>query len=138
MSESPERKVLKNMLKKLKAKTINSEADLLKSFTDLYEQVSKTWETLAKIRQQKIPSQDARALEIIGLEMRGLDSFIGMLASCSKRTIDDFKMYIESLEQYSTELDKTLNDIFEQAEKMAEEQRKKQEELEKKKPKYTV
>jgi hypothetical protein len=42
------------------------------------------------------------------------------------------KLYIDSLEKYSTELDKTLSDIFEQAKKQAEEQIKQQEELTKK------
>ena len=131
-----EKKVLKNMLGKLKVKTINSEIELLESFASLYEQMSEVWKTLSALRKEKAGSEEV--FEMVGFDMRGVGSFVDVSISCSRRTLEDFKLYIESLEQYSSGLDETLNDIFQQAEKIAGEQRKKQEEMKKKKPKYTV
>lgn len=59
-----------------------------------------------------------------GVYLRAAAEALGLL--------DDLGIYIESLESYSTELDKTLSDIFEQATKQAEENMKQQEELMKK------
>ena len=47
--------------------------------------------------------------------------------------IEDMKLYIEALEKYCAELDKTLWEAIEQAKKEAEEQIKQQEELMKRK-----
>jgi len=47
------------------------------------------------------------------------------------RNAENMKFYIEALEEYSTELDGTLTDIFERARKDAEEQIEQQEELRK-------
>jgi len=45
------------------------------------------------------------------------------------RNEENVKFYVEALEEYSTELDGTLTDIFERARKEAEEQIKRQKEL---------
>lgn len=65
--------------------------------------------------------------------MRELHLLVDVLTNCSTTTLEDLKLYIDALEDYSSELDKTLTDIFEQAKKLAEEQQKKQEELRKRK-----
>lgn len=134
MSEIPEKKVLKEVLKKLKARTINSEKELIDSFTNLYSQIAEVWKTLSDTLEEEISGKEIAKL--LGFDVRGVHLGIEMLLSCSRRTLEDFKMYTGSLEQYSSELDKTLNDIFEQAEKMAEEQQKQLEELKKKEPTY--
>jgi hypothetical protein len=136
MPETPERKVLKKMLTKLKAKTITSETELLESLTNVFNQLTEIWKTMTDIIDKKTSTDKFN--EIVGFELRELHLLIEMSDSCSKRTLEDFKLYIDSLEQYSSELDKTLNDIFEQAKNMAEEQRKQQEELKKKEPTYRV
>ena len=69
----------------------------------------------------------------LGLEVIQLHLLIDMLETCSTTTLEDFKLYIDALEQYSSELDKTLADIFEQAKIMAEEQQKQREEIMKRK-----
>ena len=70
--------------------------------------------------------------EVMALNLRDLSAFVEMLDSCSKKTLEDFKLYIDTLERYSSELDQTLTSIFQQAQEMAEEEQKKQEELRKK------
>lgn len=131
-----EKQILKNMLKRLKAKTINSEGELFDSFANLFGQIAEIWNTIKKLTEEKASSD--KILELVMFDMNWLHSLSEMSYSYSKKILEDFKLYVESLEQYSSGLDETLNDIFQQAEKMAEEQRKKQEEMKKKKPKYTV
>jgi CRISPR/Cas system-associated endonuclease Cas3-HD len=54
------------------------------------------------------------------------------LVTNSLATIDDMKLYADTLENYSVELDNTLTAIFEQAKKYAEEKSREQQELMKK------
>lgn len=73
------------------------------------------------------------ASQSLALVVRELHFLVDILTNCSTTTLEDFKLYIDALEQYSSELDKTLTDIFGQARKLAEEQQKKQKELRKRK-----
>ena len=132
MSEAPEKKVLRELLGKLKVKTISSETQFQKSRVDLYNKITNFWKTLTEMVEKK--QIDMETASFLGFVFSGLDGLIDMALTHSITTLEDFKIYMDALERYSSELDKTLTGIFEQARKMAEEQRKKQEELTKRKP----
>jgi len=129
MSEIPERRVLKGILAKLKTKTISEE----KYFQN---QTQSTLGFLAKSHQQALQWKKERKNNIsvdshLNIVYTHVEQ-VGDLIHASIEVLEDMKLYIDSLEKYSTELDKTLSDIFEQAKKQAEEQIKQQEEFVKK------
>ena len=131
MSDLPERAVLKELLKKLKAKTLNSEARLIDSNADLYYKIADVWKRMKEmVKEGQIGTDASQSLALV---VRELHFLVDILTNCSTTTLEDFKLYIDALEQYSSELDKTLTDIFGQARKLAEEQQKKQKELRKRK-----
>lgn len=132
MSETPERKVLKEMLGKLKAKTIKSDQRHQESLLGLDTAKGEVYEALIKLLESK--RLDVDVAGYLGFMVRRLYSAIDTSLAYSTMVREDFKLYIDTLERYSTELDKTLIGIFERAIKMAEEELKKQEELRKRKP----
>ena len=135
MSEVPEKKVLRELLLELKTKTLRSEERFLKSQADVYGKISELWKTLTEMLEKNQIEKDV--VSLLGFILRELHSLIDMSSTCSTVTLEDFKLYVGALERYSSELDKELTGIFEQAKKIAEEQRKKQEELMKRKPPET-
>ena len=142
MSEMPERKALKEILLKLKARTLTTESiyrTASSSFLKIYDEANEKFVEDTKVEQDDPP-------EIVKFKMR-LQYVLRIiyervygLFSLSINMCNDLKLYIDSLETYSTELDKTLTNIFEQAKKAAEEQIKQQEEIMKRKSpeSYTV
>ena len=135
MSELPERKALKEILLKLKTKTLASEkyyrtssSDLLKGFEEI-ENLSKK---RLKVEEGDVPEIIEFKLKLKSL-MHGIYERVHEAIFLSYSICDDLKLYIDSLEIYSTELDKTLTSILEQARKQAEEQIKQREELMKRK-----
>lgn len=141
MSETPERKVLKEMLGKLKVKTINSKISFIQSEIDLSQEFARVWGHLIKIQENR--KVDAELKGLLGFVIGNLDSAARLLTTNANGLREDFELYIDTLERYSTELDNTLEKIFESARKMEEEEqrkqeelRKKQEELRKRKPSY--
>lgn len=131
MSDLPERSILKEILKKLKAKTLTSETRLINSNTDVYNKIADVWKEFKELIDERQIGTDA--YQRIALVLRELHLLVDILTNYSTTTLEDFSLYTDALEQYSSELDKTLTDIFEQAKKLAEEQQKKQEELRKRK-----
>lgn len=128
MSKTPERKVLKETIAKLKAKNIasyNFYLATVKVFQDSIESLVKQLQAassqLEKGDQQKIDAV------IVLLSVMGKDGT--HLVTSSLNAINDLKLYVDILENYSTELDSTLADIFEKAKKYAEEKTKEQKEL---------
>ena len=138
MSKIPEKKVLKEMLEKLKAKVIGSQSAFLglstSMGTSMTQSLQETSENVLKMPEGK---EKMFALLILSMFNTWNNNF-NLLNITVGALLSDMNLYIETLERYSTELDSTLTDIFEGAKKMAEEQRKKQEELKKKKPPYGV
>jgi len=138
MSELPEKKVLKEMLEKLKAKVIGSQNTFLglsiSTSTSMTESLQETLKNVVKMPEGKEKTFGYLILSMFNTWNQNfnlLNITVGALLS-------DMNLYIETLERYSMELDSTLTTIFEGAKKMAEEQQKKQEELKKKKPPYGV
>jgi len=131
LSDLPERSILKEILKKLKAKTLTSETRLINSNTDVYNKIADVWKEFKELIDERQIGTDA--YQRIALVLRELHLLVDILTNYSTTTLEDFSLYTDALEQYSSELDKTLTDIFEQAKKLAEEQQKKQEELRKRK-----
>ena len=130
MSEMPERKVLKNILLKLKKKTITSE-DRHRQFSSSIRSAFKVYtkETL------KIAKDWKRTIDKKGLAgiFAVAEEEVKSLIRNADGVIEDMKLYIEALENYCAELDKTLWEAIEQAKKEAEEQIKQQKELMKRK-----
>lgn len=131
-TEFPERKVLKDLLTKLKSHTIASEEELRKEeerFMKRFEESHEKLKALAK-KCETTPNVkdtvDAFSEVIIRMDLLTED-----FAKSVHRNDENVKFYIEALEEYSTELDGTLTDIFERARKDAEEQIKQQEKLRK-------
>ena len=135
MSESAEKKVLKEMLVKLKAKTIMSQI----LFTGVSLSMSQsTNDTLRSALDgvMKMPDGEAKKNALLLLAVfQSWNQNLNLLNSSIVNLTGDMNLYIETLERYSTELDNTLKSIFEQAKKMAEEQ---QEEQRKKRIDYRV
>jgi len=141
MSDSIEKKVLKEMLVKLKAKLIESQRmfamlSLGMSSSSVQDLKSALEATL------KMPDGQPKtnALLLIAY-LNTWNSNVNMVIITTASLFQDMNLYIETLERYSTELDSTLNGIFEKAREYArtkeEEERKQQEELRKRKPNYT-
>lgn len=136
MSETPERKVLKEMLMKLKTKVIDSQKTFfgfsIAMSTTMNENFNKSLESV-----MKMPEGEAKTTSLLILTLfHTWNQNLNLLNTTISALIGDMNLYIETLERYSTELDSTLTDIFEKAKKIAEEQRKRQEELKKKEPSY--
>lgn len=125
------------MLVKLKSKAINSE-EFYKVFA--VTTVSRFENLLQDIGKAYKENPDSQlGFPIVALIASLRDNIYSML-NAFKNALEDKKIYLESLESYSKELDNTLYDIFDRAKKRAEEQYKKQleqqEELRKKEPSY--
>ncbi len=131
MTELPERKVLKQILEKLKTKTMSSKSNVSKRAMETYgslEEINKRFEEIIK----GIPESQGEAkmvIEQVKILFRVISIGFGILISQYEDALADMSLYVGSLENYSQELDKTLSGIFEQATKNAEEQIKKQNEL---------
>lgn len=133
MSELPERKVLKDILLRLKTKTITSEErhkKLASSVSDTFEgYVGNAW-NIAKDKNKEFDRKGTVAI------FRLMSEQLGLLIRDSDGLSEDMKLYIEALENYCAELDKTLWTAIEQAKQQAEGQIKQQEERIKKEPTY--
>lgn len=136
MAELPERKVLKEILAKLKTKTLSSQETVSKSVTSMI----RLTEAIDEMTEGEF--KDTKVKEMVIVMRRTINILkisVFDLVNTFFSTLDDMNLYTESLEKYSGELDKTLNEIFEQARKQAEEQIKKQRELMKRRDEsYTV
>ena len=134
MSETPEKRVLKEMLTKLKAKIIASQKGYFGLSTSMLEGMTDTTKACLE-GTMKMPEGQAkdRALMLTSLIQSWMQN-INLLNTTTTNLIVDMSIYIDTLESYSTKLDNTLTDIFQRARKMAEEEEKRREELRKRKP----
>lgn len=132
MEEFPDRKVLKDLLAKLKSHTIASEEELRKEeerFIKRFEQSHERLKLLAKKCETQPTSRDA--VDAFSEVIYRMDLLAEDFAKSVHRNSENVQFYIDALEEYSAELDGTLTEIFERARKDAEEQIKQQEELRK-------
>lgn len=136
MSAPPEKKILREMLLKLKAKIITSQNMFFALSITVSESNTKTLqEILEKATEMPEGKEKEKFLLFLAL-LQTMNQNFNMLTTNVGYLVDDINLYIDTLERYSTELDNTLTDIFEKAKQYAEEQRKQQEELRKKEPSY--
>ena len=146
MSETPERKVLKGMLAKLKTKVIDSQnafaALSVLTRARKIQDLEGTWNEIGDFPKESKPL----ALVVFAV-FQSWNQDLEMLNANMVSLIGDMNLYIETLEGYSSELDKTLTKIFgdarqyaekckDEQRKQQEEQLKQQEELMKKQPAY--
>jgi len=127
MAEVPDRKVLKDVLARLKARTMSSISDYRGAITDALKFGDDRIKDLKEFEsKQGISSISVPILMVI--EGKFLD-----VIKESGDLIDDMKLYIEALENYSSVLDQAFwGGIEEQAKRLVEERNEQQEELRKK------
>jgi hypothetical protein len=132
LSEIPARKVLKEMLVKLKTKTINSQILLAVTSFSMSTTTTESIKT-ALDGVMKMPDGEAKKNSLLLLTIfQSWNQNLNLLNANIVNLIGDMNLYIETLEKYSTELDNTFTSIIEQAKKEAEEQRRQQEEQKRK------
>jgi hypothetical protein len=121
MSGKEERKVLKEILPKIKAKAINSrkvQLDRMKYSSDLVLDSFKALnDYVSEHQEDQMVKKVSDSLKLIHSSL--MATFQNVFV-----TLDDYDLYIEILERLSSELDKTLTEIFDRAFQIAEEQRK--------------
>jgi LPS O-antigen subunit length determinant protein (WzzB/FepE family) len=134
MAELPERKVLKEVLSDLKAKTLRSKSNAEKSTKDLLEFLTKIKGKAYEIheRDKEMTGEESPA-KLVFTYVDNIENSVVDLIKEYLNALEDVFMYVKWLENYSIELDKTLYDAIETGKKMAEEQIKEQSELMKKK-----
>ena len=121
MSGKEERKVLKEILPKIKAKAINSrkvQLDRMKYTSDL------VLDSFKALNEYAGEHQEDQAVKRVSDSLRLIHSSLMATFQNVFVTLDDYELYIEILERLSSELDKTLTEIFDKAFQIAEEQRK--------------
>ena len=127
MSKTSEIKVLKETIAKLKAKNIASYNFYLATVKVFQDSIKSLIEQLQSVSSQLMEEEQEKVDEVIKLlSVVGKDGT--HLVTSSLKAINDLKLYVDVLENYSTELDSTLVDIFKKAEKYAEEKTKEQKE----------
>ena len=123
MLDTPEKKVLKATLTRLKVKNITSISSYklaIKPFFDNYRDVIKTLTQMTSELREEDRQKASGLIFLLGYLLQDFDR----LVTSSLNTIDDMTIYADTLESYSVELDNTLTAIFEQAKKYAEEKTK--------------
>jgi len=121
MSGKEERKVLKEILPKIKAKAINSrkvQLDRMKYTSDL------VLDSFKALNEYVGEHQEDQNVKRVSESLRLIHSSLMATFQNVFVTLDDYDLYIEILERLSSELDKTLTEIFDKAFQIAEEQRK--------------
>jgi len=121
MSGKEERKVLKEILPKIKAKAINSrkvQLDRMKYTSDL------VLDSFKALNEYAGEHQEDQTVKRVTDSLRLIHSSLMATFQNVFVTLDDYDLYIEILERLSSELDKTLTEIFDKAFQIAEEQRK--------------
>ncbi len=130
LAEPPERKALKNLLVKLKAKSIESENRYVKNTMELNSLFTQMFGTVKERLNQNPEDERAKTTDDF---LHFLYSTVGVHIRETISTIEDFKLYIESLEEAYKQLDDTFERaVYEPARKQAEAKIKEQEELAKK------
>jgi hypothetical protein len=132
LTEFTEHKVLKDLLTRLKSHAIASEEDLKKEEERFIKRFEESHNRLRTVANQCENNPEAKQAFGAFSEITALmDVLAEDFTQSVHRNNENQRFYIDALEEYSTELDGTLTDIFERARKEAEEQIKQQEELRK-------
>jgi len=119
-----ERKVLKEMLVKLKIKTINSQMLLVGTSLSMSSTMTESMKN-ALDEIMKMPDGEAKKSSLLLLAVfQSWNQNFNLLNVNIGNLVGDMNLYIETLERYSNELDNTFQSLIEQAKKEAEEQRK--------------
>lgn len=135
MSESPEKKVLKQTLVRLKSKTITSLESYGESTKNTFQLINSLLASFEKSTSQ-LEGEQREAMQTIVFMFEDVRNDVTQLVRRSLDVIDDWRTYTDVLESYSTELDNTLENIFEKAIRDSEEQIQKQKQLTDRKPDY--
>jgi len=135
LSESPEKKVLKQTLVRLKSKTITSLESYGESTKNTFQLINSLLASFEKSTSQ-LEGEQREAMQTIVFMFEDVRNDVTQLVRRSLDVIDDWRTYTDVLESYSTELDNTLENIFEKAIKDSEEQIQKQKQLTDRKPDY--
>jgi len=129
LAEPPERKALKNLLIKLKAKSLESENRYTESSKDLGQFIGEIYSKVRDLLQKHPEDENLKDFQTIWISLSAL---MGLHAKQVASTVEDLKLYIEALEDSYRQLDDTFEKaVYEPARKQAEAKIKEQEELNK-------
>ena len=138
MSESPEKKLLKKTLAKLKEKSIESQEEYIESIQsamDILEDSASTYSKMVKATE-KFPEELSWYMKRAKIIMNMSQILVYFTFYRSIIALEDWQLYVSTLEEYSGQLDGTLREIFDAAKEEMEKLEAKRKELEKRQPKY--
>jgi hypothetical protein len=126
MADIPDRKVLKDVLALLKARSLASEERYNRIYQLVMDYALKTSNEAVKKFDDSNQPLDAT---YVATALSYVIDFFRQAHGWSLQLVDDLKLYIESLETRSSELDSAFwSGIEEQAKRIVEEKKKEQEE----------
>jgi hypothetical protein len=137
LSEPPEKKVLKQALGRLKSNALTSENTYNAYIKNFNDSLRSFMEGFAKLLSETKGQEEKQRIGVFMLLLSNFGQAASHLLVRSLETLNVWKTYTETLENYSSELDSTLTNMFQDAVKQFEEQIKKQKELIGKTPEYT-
>ena len=108
--------------------SISSYKSAMKPFFDSYRDLMKSLTQMTSELREEDKQKASTLFLFLGYLLQDFER----LVTSSLATIDDMRLYADTLESYPVELDNTLTAIFEQAKKYAEDKTKEQQELMKK------
>ena len=129
MAELPERKVLKDVLSGLKTKTLCSQHRVETATKNLIGYMNKAEKLSQKYKKIQVNEECENTANEFDSTVNSLTHWMRDLIDNYCNAQEDTTLYVESLEKYSIELDKTLYDAFDQGKRKAEEHIKEQDKL---------
>ena len=126
MSESIEKTILKETLVKLRLKALSSQTELT-SLLAATEGTAKQISASISSNTGKITDPEKLAvLAVLLLIVEYVSQQLNTLTLGAINAMRDTNLYVETLERYSSGLDKNLNDVIEAIKKAAEDWQKQQ------------
>jgi hypothetical protein len=138
LAELIHKKVLKQTITKLKSNALTSE-EIYNAHTKNFDDHLKSMiGGLTQISSQMKGEEEKKRIGVFVLLLSNLGQEASHLVIRSLETLNVWKTYTETLENYFAEFDSTLTKAFEDAKKQSEEQIEKQKELVRRPPAYTA
>jgi hypothetical protein len=129
MSEMPEKKVLKSILLELKSRSLASSDEMNKQQDAFYAMFETINSKMKSFNTKDMAPQSKELVNTLGELFYVVTVGVSNLTKTLHRSQEDMRLYVKTLEEYATELDNTLTQIFAQAKQQAEEEIKHMQEL---------
>lgn len=138
MAELIHKKVLKQTITKLKSNALTSEETYNAHIKKFNDNLKSIIEGLTQMSSQMKEEKGKERIGVVVLFLSNLGQEASHLVIRSLETLNMWKTYTETLENYFAEFDSTLTKAFEDAKKQSEEQIEKQKELVRRPPTYAT